>query len=132
MTFIGTDNVWVQADFSENNLGHIDPGDEVEILFDAIPGSVFPGRVREVGFGIQVQSAPLGSLPTISNDRNWLREEQRFSVLVDIGSMPDTEDRQRLKVGSQASVIVYTGGHTILVWLGRLYIRVASLLTYAY
>ena len=103
-----------------------------EILFDAIPGSVFPGRVREVGFGIQVQSAPLGSLPTISNDRNWLREEQRFSVLVDIAAMPDTEDRRRLKVGSQASVIVYTGGHTILVWLGRLYIRVASLLTYAY
>jgi multidrug resistance efflux pump len=132
MTFIGTDNVWVQADFSENNLGHIDPGDEVEILFDAIPGSVFAGRVREVGFGIQVQNAPLGSLPSISNDRNWLREEQRFSVLVDIAAMPDTEDRRRLKVGSQASVIVYTGGHTFLVWLGKLYIRVASLLTYAY
>lgn len=132
MTFIGTDNVWVQADFTENNLGHIDPGDEVEILFDAIPGSVFSGRVREVGFGVQVQSAPLGSLPTISNDRNWLREEQRFSVLVDITDMPDTEDRRRLKVGSQASVIVYTGGHSILVWLGKLYIRLASLLTYAY
>lgn len=132
MTFIGTDNVWVQADFSENNLGHIDPGDEVEILFDAIPGNVFAGRVREVGFGIQVQNAPLGSLPTISNDRNWLREEQRFSVLVDISTMPDTEDRRRLKVGSQASVIVYTGGHTFLVWLGKLYIRLASLLTYAY
>jgi multidrug resistance efflux pump len=132
MTFIGTENVWVQADFTENNLGHIDAGDEVEILFDAIPGSVFAGRVREVGFGVQVQNAPLGSLPTISNDRNWLREEQRFSVLVDITAMPDTEDRRRLKVGSQASVIVYTGGHTFLVWLGKLYIRLASVLTYAY
>ena len=132
MTFIGTDNVWVQADFTENNLGHIDSGDEVEILFDAIPGSVFAGRVREVGFGIQVQSAPLGSLPTVTNDRNWLREEQRFSVLVDIAAMPDTDDRRRLKVGSQASVIVYTGGHSILVWLGKLYVRAASLLTYAY
>lgn len=132
MTFIGTDNVWVQADFTENNLGHIDSGDEVEILFDAIPGSVFAGRVREVGFGVQVQGAPLGGLPTIANDRNWLREEQRFSVLVDITAMPDTEDRRRLKVGSQASVIVYTGGHSILVWLGKLYIRAASLLTYAY
>ena len=53
-------------------------------------------------------------------------------MLVDITAAPDPEDRRRLKVGSQASVIVYTGGHTILVWLGKLYIRLASLLTYAY
>ncbi len=132
MTFIGTDNVWVQADFTENNLGHIDAGDEVEILFDAIPGRVFSGRVREIGFGVQVQSAPLGSLPTITNDRNWLRDEQRFAVLVDIVEPPAGEERRRLKVGSQASVIVYTGGHRPLVWLGKLYIRIASLLTYAY
>jgi multidrug resistance efflux pump len=49
MTFIGTGNVWVQADFTENNLGHVEPGDKVEILFDAIPGAVFSGTVRDIG-----------------------------------------------------------------------------------
>jgi len=132
MTFIGTTNVWVRADFTENNLGHLEAGDEVEILFDVLPGKVFSGAVREIGFGVQVDNAPLGALPTIQNDRNWLREAQRFSVLVDLTELPDPEDRRRLKVGSQASVIVYTGGHPLLRWLGRLYIRAASILTYAY
>ncbi len=132
MTFIGTTNVWVRADFTENNLGHIEAGDEVEILFDVLPGRVFSGTVREIGFGVQVDSAPLGALPSIQNDRNWLREAQRFSVLVDLTELPDQQDRRRLKVGSQASVIVYTGGHPLLGWLGRLYIRAASVLTYAY
>jgi len=132
MTFIGTRNVWVQADFTENNLGHIDPGDKVEILFDAVPGRVFSGTVREVGFGVKVDSAPLGSLPTISNDRQWLRDAQRFAVLVDIAEFPEGEPRKRLKVGSQASVIVYTGNHWLLSMLGKLYIRGASVLTYLY
>ena len=132
MTFIGTSNVWVQADFTENNLGHIDPGDKVEILFDVIPGSVFSGTVREVGFGVKIDSAPLGSLPTIDNDRQWLRDAQRFAVLVDITEFPEGDERRRLKVGSQASVIVYTGGHPLLVLLGKIHIRVASVLSYAY
>jgi len=132
MTFIGTTNFWVQADFTENNLGHIDRGDDVEILFDVLPGRIFAGKVREIGFGVQVDSAPLGTLPTISNDRNWLRESQRFAVLVDLTELPDEAERRRLKVGSQASVIVYTGDQTILRWLGEIYIRLASLLTYAY
>jgi multidrug resistance efflux pump len=132
MTFIGTTNYWVQADFTENNLGHIDPGDEAEILFDALPGRIFAGQVREIGFGVQVDSAPLGSLPTITNDNNWLRESQRFSVLVDIAGLPAGNQSRRLKVGSQASVIVYSGNGTILGWLGQIYIRIASILTYAY
>jgi multidrug resistance efflux pump len=132
MTFIGTSNVWVQADFTENNLGHIDPGDKVEILFDVIPGSVFSGTVREVGFGVKIDSAPLGSLPTIDNNRQWLRDAQRFAVLVDITEFPEGDERRRLKVGSQASVIVYTGGHGLLALLGKLYIRAASILSYAY
>jgi multidrug resistance efflux pump len=132
MTFIGTHNVWVQADFTENNLGHMDPGDKVEVLFDALPGRVFKGAVREIGFGVQVDRTPLGSLPTIQNDRNWLRDAQRFPVLIDVAELTDVADRQRLKVGSQASVIVYAGDSFVLGMLGELYIRVASILTYAY
>ncbi len=78
LTFVATHNIWVEADFTENNLGHIDAGDEVAIVFDVLPGQVIRGRVREVGFGVAVDTAPLGSLPTIKNDPDWLRESQRY------------------------------------------------------
>ena len=130
MTFIAIHDTWIQADLSENNLGHVDAGDRVEIAFDVRPGKVFQGRVRQTGFGVEVASNPLGTLPSIGNDRNWLREEQRFPVTIDFDS--DAELDSDLRVGSQAAVIVYTGDHWFMNLLGKFYIRLNALLSYAY
>ena len=131
MTFIAIHNIWVQADFTENNLGNVDPGDPVEIVFDSMPGRVISGRVRGTGFGVALNSAPLGNLPTIDNDRQWLRDAQRFPVLVDF-ELEDRSERIRIRIGSQASVIVYTDNNWLFNFVGKIYIRVASLLTYAF
>lgn len=131
MTFIATHNVWVQADFTENNLGNIDPGDPVGIVFDVLPGQVIRGTVREVGFGVAVDTAPLGTLPTVQNDPNWLRQSQRYPVLIDF-ELPEPQQRRVLKVGSQAAVVVYTGDHFLFNPLARLQVWLVSLLTYAY
>lgn len=131
MTFLATQDIWVQADFTENNLGNIKHGDKVELVFDALPGKVIKGTVRTTGFGVNVDSAPLGSLPTIENDRNWLRDAQRFSVLVDF-ELPNAGDRFGIRIGAQASVIVYTGDGFLFNTIGKLKMRVVSILTYAY
>jgi multidrug resistance efflux pump len=130
MTFIGVRDVWIQADFTENNLGHIEPGDAVEIVFDALPGRVFEGRVRTTGYGVAVDSAPLGSLPTVDNDRQWLRDAQRFPVQVDF-QLRDTADREAIRVGAQASVVAYTGNNWVFNVVARAYFRIVSLVTYA-
>ena len=131
MTFIGIDNIWIRADFTENNLGNIEPGDEVEILFDSLPGKVLSGRVRGMGFGVSVDTTPLGSLPTIDNNRQWLRDAQRFPVDIEF-RLDDSGQRRGIRVGAQASVIVYTGNNWLFNFVGKVYIRVASLLTYAF
>jgi len=131
MTFIAVDNIWIQADFTENNLGNINSGNKVKIVFDVLPGKVFTGTVRELGFGVAVDSAPLGSLPTISNDQSWLRSAQRYPVLVDFNrnSQPDIS---RLRVGSQASVVVFTGTNALINTLASLQVWLNSKLTYLY
>jgi len=131
MTFIGIDDIWIRADFTENNLGNIKPGDSVEIVFDSLPGRVLSGSVRGTGFGVSVDTTPLGSLPTVDNNRQWLRDAQRFPVDVEF-RLADTSQRQGIRVGAQASVIVYTGNNWLFNVVGKLYIRVASLLTYAF
>ena len=132
VTFIATHNIWGQADFTENNLEHIDPGDGVDIIFDVLPGRVFEGTVREIGFGVAVDSAALGSLPTITNDTAWLRDSQRFPVLINFDIPETNEGRTRLKVGAQTTVVVYTGNHWLFNFVSGVYMRVASLLSYAY
>jgi multidrug resistance efflux pump len=131
MTFIGVHNIWIQADFTENNLGHITPGDPVEIVFDALPGRIISGRVSSTGFGVDVASAPLGSLPTVENSRQWLRDAQRFPVQVEF-QLGDENDRLAVRVGAQASVIAYTGDHWLFNTVGKIYIRIVSILTYAF
>lgn len=130
MTFIAIHDTWIQAELSENNLGNVDAGDRVEITFDVLPGKVFPGTVRQTGYGVQVDSNALGTLPTIDNQREWLRAEQRFPVIIDFdhGDVGET----KLRVGSQVSVIVYTGDNMFMNLLGKVYIRLNALLSYAY
>ncbi len=130
MTFISTTDIWVQADFTENNLGKVDRGDEVDIVFDVYPGRVFDGNVRDLSFGVAVDSAPLGSLPTVQNNRQWLRDAQRFPVVV--GFDMEREDMRQLRVGAQATVVIYATDSWIFNTLGKLYIRVGSILSYAY
>jgi multidrug resistance efflux pump len=120
----------VQADFTENNLGHVDRGDAVRLAFDVFPGRVFNGTVRATGFGVAVDSAPLGSLPTIQNNRQWLRDAQRFAVIIDFDMSPD--EMRRLKVGAQVTAMVYATDNWFFNALGALYIRVGSILSYAY
>jgi multidrug resistance efflux pump len=131
LTFIAVDNIWVQTDFTENNLGNIRQDNTVHIVFDVFPGQVFVGTVREIGFGIAIDSAPLGSLPTIDNNRDWLRASQRYPVLIDF-SVPIQQGRTSLRVGSQASVIVFTGENGMFDKLARFRIWLNSILTYAY
>ncbi len=131
MTFIAIHNLWISADFTENNLGNVKPGDPVEVVLDVQPGKVYSGTVRNIGWGVSTGNQTLGALPTVENDRNWLRDAQRFPVIVDLdeGLIASSIGA---RVGSQADVIVYTGDGFLLTMIGKFYIRLVSLFSYAY
>jgi multidrug resistance efflux pump len=132
MTLVAIRDVWISAEFTENNLGNMQPGTPVEILFDALPGEVFDGEVRSIGLGVsEGQAPPAGTLPTVDNSRDWLRQAQRFPVVVGFDIDQQEALHRQLRVGGQASVIAYTG-HGLLSLLGRLYVRLMSWLSYAY
>ncbi|EEA03856.1 secretion protein HlyD family protein [Burkholderia sp. H160] len=132
MTLIAIRDVWISADMTENNLGHLKPGSRVEIALDVLPGEVFDGRVRSIGYGVSVgQSTPAGSLPTVQNSRDWLRPAQRFPVIVEF----DESERARLRdlrVGGQAEVMAFPTQGNPLNPLGHAFIRLMSWLSYVY
>ncbi|RQH07033.1 HlyD family secretion protein [Paraburkholderia dinghuensis] len=132
MTLIAIRDVWISADMTENNLGHLQPGTPVEISLDALPGHVFDGRIRSIGYGVSTgQSTPPGSLPTVQNSRDWLRPAQRFPVIVEF----DPRERERLRnmrVGGQAEVMAFPTQPNPLNPLGRVFFRVMSWLSYVY
>ncbi|OLL31994.1 hemolysin D [Burkholderia sp. SRS-W-2-2016] len=132
MTLIAIRDVWISADMTENNLGRLQPGTEVAIALDALPGEIFHGRIRSIGYGVSVgQPTPPGALPSIQNSRDWLRPAQRFPVLVEF----DANERDRLRnvrVGGQAEVMAFPSANNPLNPLGRLFLRAMSWLSYLY
>jgi multidrug resistance efflux pump len=132
LTLIAVHDVWVSADMTENNLGNIDVGDRAAIVLDVMPGTVLKGRVRSVGGGVASgQNGAPGTLPTIENNRDWLRQAQRIPVVIEF----DASEVSRIKgvrVGGQADVLVYAGDSSVMNFLGAIYIRVMSWLSYLY
>jgi len=132
MTLIAVHDLWIEAAMTENNLGNIKPGDRADIVLDVMPGEVLKGRVRSVGGGVGTgQPAQAGALPKIENSRDWLRQAQRFPVAVEF----DPSERERLgavRIGGQADVLIYTGDHGLMNWLGRVFIGLMSYLSYLY
>jgi multidrug resistance efflux pump len=133
MTLITINDIWINAEFTENNLGHLKPGSAVEIVLDAVPGKVIQGKVRSIGFGVSAgQATSPGALPTIENNRDWLRQAQRFPVVVEFNPSAHPQLLSAIRLGGQAEVIAYTEGHGVLNSLGHAFIRMMSWLSYAY
>jgi multidrug resistance efflux pump len=127
-TFISTHDLWIQADMRENNISNIEVGNRVEFVLDIAPGRVFEGEIRSVGYGVGSENAVnRGELQTVSSSQGWLRDPQRFPVIVGF----KTDDMvDLLRIGGQADVVVYTGDHPILNAISWFNLRVRGLLSY--
>lgn len=135
MTLIAIHDVWISADMTENNLGRVKPGTPVAIVLDALPGEVFEGRVRSVGYGVSVGQTPApGTLPSVQNSRDWLRPAQRFPVIIEFSdeAMQVLRDSRAIRAGGQAEVMAFPAQNNPLNPLGRLFFWLMSWLSYAY
>jgi multidrug resistance efflux pump len=128
MTYIDIREIWIDAAFRENTLENMKAGDPVDIVLDIRPGRVFKGRVESIGYGVSSQeSDPQTGLRKLRNPSGWIRDPQPIPVRVafDPGAMPTG-----VRLGSQANVMVYSGGSSVMNTLAWLRIRLVALLTY--
>jgi len=132
LSFLESGPRWISADLRENQLGNVRPGQEVTVALDVLPGKLFQGRVNSVGYGVaQGDETPNGQLSTMPKEQGWVRDPQRFPVRILV--LPDDAKKAGIDVGrsgAQANAIIYTGDNPIMNFLGGLWIRIISLLSY--
>jgi len=105
LTCIENEQWWVVANYRENSLEFLRPGQRVGLSFNTYPGRIFPGVVKTVSPGVyQGQAAPSGNLPAVTEPQNWIKLSQRFPVWV----IPELPEGYPLRIGVTASVAVYT------------------------
>lgn len=129
MTFIDTDYFWIEASYRENNLGNIKKNDTVDIVLDSAPGQIFSGTIVSIGYGVSFDKSVQGELPTPEKTTGWMREAQRFTVIIKFN---DNVAKQLLREGGQADIITYTGNNFLLNGLGKISIWLTSKFAYLY
>src|SRR3954452_73098 len=80
MTVVPLESVWVDANFKENQLAHLRPGQPVTLVSDAYGSSIeFHGKVA--GFSAGTGSA-FALLPAQNATGNWIKVVQRVPVRI--------------------------------------------------
>jgi membrane fusion protein (multidrug efflux system) len=77
---------WIEANFKEDQLAKLRPGEPAEIHIDAFPGKVLKGRVASFSPGT---GSSFALLPAENATGNWIKVSQRLPVQIEITEKPD-------------------------------------------
>jgi membrane fusion protein, multidrug efflux system len=95
-------DVWLEANFKEDQLGHMRPGQTANIRIDSYPGRTFKGRIASVSPGTGSQ---FSMLPAENATGNWVKVVQRLPVRIEL---QDLDPQYPLHAGLSANVNVDT------------------------
>jgi membrane fusion protein (multidrug efflux system) len=79
-------DVWVTANFKENQIGNVRPGQSTEITVDAYPDKVFKGHVDSIQAGT---GSRFSLLPPENATGNYVKVVQRVPVKIVFDEPPD-------------------------------------------
>ena len=106
---MSTRNVWVEANFKEDQLNYMRPGQSATVEIDSYPGRDFTARVTSIAPGTGSQ---FSALPPENATGNWVKVVQRVPVRLEL----DQADAElALSAGLSATVNVDTQHHRSLL-----------------
>jgi membrane fusion protein (multidrug efflux system) len=91
-------NVWVTANYKENQIGLMRPGQPVEITIDALHGQTFHGHVGSIQAG---SGARFSLLPPENATGNYVKVVQRVPVKIFFDQLP----QEGIPLGPGESVV---------------------------
>ncbi len=125
MFFIPKQGRSIVASFRQNSLLRVSVGDDAEVAFTGIPGTIFHGKVRQV-MPVVPQGAyqTQNALQSISFDaRNGILAEIELDPAIDAYQLPD---------GVSAQVAIYTQHFSHVAVMRKVLLRMTSWMHYLY
>jgi membrane fusion protein (multidrug efflux system) len=100
---VAAHEVWIDANFKEDQLAHMRPGQTATVQIDSYPGKTFEGKVASVSPGTGSQ---FSVLPPENATGNWVKVVQRLPVRIELDRL---DPAFPLRGGLSADVRVDTG-----------------------
>ena len=101
-TLVETGDSWIEANFKETQLTHMQVGQTAEVRIDAFPDAPLHATVQSIGAGT---GAEFSLLPAQNATGNWVKVTQRIPVRL---KLEDDANIDRLRTGMSATVEVDT------------------------
>lgn len=106
VNFIGTGQVWIEANFKETDLTHVQPGQSVTIHVDTYPGQSWTGKVESIS---PASGSEFSILPAQNSTGNWVKVVQRIATRI---SVEDGPQDLTLRAGMSTEVEIDTAPQT--------------------
>jgi len=114
MSIVADRNMWIEANYKETDLTHVQPGQRVTVHIDTYPDDELTGTVASIG---QATGAEFSVIPAQNATGNWVKVTQRIPVRIAID--PPREGLM-LRAGMSAEVAIDTQRERhlrdLLVW----------------
>src|SRR4029077_15106689 len=102
-SLISSRDIWIEANFKEDELTYMRPGQSAEVSIDAYPSHRFKARVTSLSPGTGSQ---FSLLPPENATGNWVKVVQRVPVRL---QLLNADEDVSLASGMSAEVTVDTG-----------------------
>jgi multidrug resistance efflux pump len=127
-SFIVDTDRYLLANFFQENLKYVKPGQPVEAALDLYPGQIFTGKVEAVWRGSgEGQFLPSGRLPNFHYVPTELPQGQ-FAVAIRL----DDKNQSKFPIGTQGRATIYTNPKSAFVILRKIGIRTYTWLNWIY
>ena len=100
-SLVSSQGLWVDANFKENQLARMQPGQPVEIVADVLSGKTFHGRVGSLS---PATGAQFSILPAENATGNFTKIVQRVPVRIELDETNSISDLLRPGLSVQATV----------------------------
>lgn len=102
-------DVWIEANFTEADLTHVQPGQPVRIAVDTYPDADLHGTVESLA---PATGAEFAVIPAQNATGNWVKVAQRLTVRI---RLPVAQAMPELRAGMSSWVEIDTGHHRRLL-----------------
>jgi len=116
MAIVSTDNLWVEANLKEVDLGNLKVGQKATVILDSLPDVEWSATVDSIS---PATGAEFSVLPPQNATGNWVKVVQRIPVRLALASRPGMD---ALRAGLTATIRIDTGyERDMAVLIGRVF-----------
>lgn len=126
MLFIPKQERLVAASFWQNSLERMKPGSEAEVILDAVPGRVFPGKV--VSVLPAMSEAEFQASSSLISARQLSVHGRAIAVI----KLDEDLDGLGLPLGVQGKSVIYTEHFSHVAIMRKILLRMVGWLNYVY